>query len=103
MQLCIDIGNTRVKTGVFDNSELLFVERRQDFELPFHQNLLDKFAINNIIISSTRAEEPGLEAFLKTGWQRRWPVLPCFREKTLFLLMPGPASPPMLSTARVFF
>lgn len=66
MQLCIDIGNTRVKTGVFDNSELLFVERRQDFELPFHQNLLEKFAINNIIISSTRAEDPGLEAFLKT-------------------------------------
>ncbi|MBK7008746.1 MAG: type III pantothenate kinase [Saprospiraceae bacterium] len=66
MQLCVDIGNTRVKSGVFENSELLLLERKQEFELAFHQNLLDKFAIDNIIISSTRAEDPELVALLKT-------------------------------------
>ena len=66
MQLCVDIGNTRVKSGVFENSELLLLERKQEFELAFHQNLLVKFAIDNIIISSTRAEDPELVALLKT-------------------------------------
>jgi len=65
VQLCIDIGNTRVKTAVFENSEMLFSERKEVFELAFHQKLLEEFAIERIIISSTRAENPELQAFLR--------------------------------------
>lgn len=66
MQLCIDIGNTRVKTGVFEHSEIIFTERRQDFDLSFQQHLLEKYAIEGVIISSTRADDAEVLAFLKS-------------------------------------
>lgn len=66
VQLCIDIGNTRVKTGIFEQSELVFSERKPDFDLSFHQQLLHEHAVEGIIVSSTRSEDAGLQTFLQS-------------------------------------
>lgn len=64
MQLCIDIGNTRVKTAVFDGDEILHLERNAAFLPEIHQQLMAKYQINHIILSSTRADDEKIDAFI---------------------------------------
>lgn len=66
MQLCIDIGNTRVKTAVFEGDEILHLERNAGFLVKNHQQLMAKYHIKNIILSSTRATDENIDAFIKS-------------------------------------
>lgn len=64
MQLCIDIGNSRVKTAVFKDDEEILVESMVNFDTGFHENLLASYPIENCIVSSTRADDENLNDFL---------------------------------------
>ncbi len=56
MNLVIDIGNTRVKMGVFSGMELLHSEDSQDFELSRVEALSLRYGLSHAIISSTRKD-----------------------------------------------
>ncbi|HRD08723.1 MAG TPA: type III pantothenate kinase, partial [Saprospiraceae bacterium] len=65
MQLCIDIGNSRVKSAVFDGHELVVLERHPSFLPSLHENWILQYNIVDIILSSTRADVPEISTFLQ--------------------------------------
>ncbi len=66
MNLCIDIGNTRVKTAVFDQqNKLQELEISLDFELQNLAAIIQKYGCTAAIVSSVRTKEKPLEIFLK--------------------------------------
>jgi len=68
MQLVIDIGNTRVKTGLFDKDELLHFFVFQSFDEFISANLPAKFPIQKCIIASVVNEFESIANFMtKTG------------------------------------
>lgn len=68
MKLIIDIGNTLVKYAVFSFDEIVIIHKKNDVEVSFVKDLVQKHSINDVIISSVRN---------KTEWD--------FGLKTLYL------------------
>jgi len=61
VRLCIDIGNTRIKWGVFDSDELVYkdaFQRNYDSKL---KEVFEEFDINQSISSSTRKKASSME------------------------------------------
>ncbi len=57
MQIAVDIGNTRVKAGVFSGEQLLKSVRFNDWNDKEWTELWDKYHIESLIISSVESEE----------------------------------------------
>ena len=54
MKLIIDIGNTLVKYAIFSSDEIVIIYKKNDVELSFMQELIQKHNVNDVIISSVR-------------------------------------------------
>jgi type III pantothenate kinase len=50
--ICIDIGNTQTKLGIFDNSELLETILLPELTTEFLQTILTKYEITHSIVSN---------------------------------------------------
>lgn len=59
MQLCIDIGNTRAKCGVFEGDELIDFYRDEDLSFIILEEWRIKYSLSSAIISSTRHLDEG--------------------------------------------
>lgn len=53
MNLAIDIGNTRVKTGVFDHNELVDTQTFDELNNEALQHMVDKYNVTHVIAAST--------------------------------------------------
>ncbi len=64
MNLAIDIGNTRVKTGVFDGDDLVEAQVMDSLDMPQLQRLVDTHRITHTIVASVGVvlEPDSLEA-----------------------------------------
>lgn len=56
MNLAIDIGNTRIKTGVFDRNELVEAQVFDQIDQGSWQSLINKYGVTHVIVSSTAEE-----------------------------------------------
>lgn len=66
MNLCIDVGNTQVKFGVYDTKgSLCEVLKYPQLTIPFLDKLLSDFKIRKAIISSVRIADASILAFLE--------------------------------------
>ena len=54
MKLIIDIGNTLVKYAIFSSDEIVIIYKKNDVEISFMQELIQKHHVNDVIISSVR-------------------------------------------------
>lgn len=54
MQLCIDIGNTRCKYGVFDERSMISYTTSKNLSIRIIRNLCRKFIITNALLATTR-------------------------------------------------
>lgn len=70
MQLAIDIGNSRVKLGLFEGSELLATEVCAELSPAIIQNFVYNHRVDSAILSSVRKQASELEAFLNDHF--RW-------------------------------
>ena len=59
MKLIIDIGNTLVKYAIFSSDEIVIIYKKNDVELSFMQELIQKHNVNDVIISSVRDKVDG--------------------------------------------
>ena len=71
MQLVIDIGNTRVKAALFEQNNLVHFFVFDDTDAFLKANILDKYQIENCIVSSV---VDGIEAFVEY-LKKKGPVL----------------------------
>jgi type III pantothenate kinase len=55
MFLCIDFGNTNVKTAVFNNDNELYYYKNRDLSIQKIQWIIQKFEVKKTIVSSTRS------------------------------------------------
>ncbi len=66
MKLVIDIGNSFVKSAVFDGTQILDLKKNTDFTFQIVDDLLEKHnTINAAILSSVRKDSPNPEYFLE--------------------------------------
>jgi type III pantothenate kinase len=66
MNLCIDVGNTRVKLAIFDSKGILLeLQVYDNLDRSILQSIIKKFACTNAIISSVRGNHTGEQLFLK--------------------------------------
>jgi type III pantothenate kinase len=66
MNLCIDIGNTRIKFAIFDQeNKMVALELANDWDITLLSGLLKQFPIQAAIISSVRDEDIALRTFLQ--------------------------------------
>jgi type III pantothenate kinase len=65
MNLCIDIGNSRIKYGVFDEEKLVKYFAEENYNLSTISELLLEYPIAKTIISSTRNINPSWMELLK--------------------------------------
>ena len=65
MNLCIDIGNTRIKIGVFDNGTMIYEDAFQTKSAEEVYNLIRKYEITEAISSSTRKSVSAFEKRVK--------------------------------------
>lgn len=56
MNLTIDIGNTRVKTGVFDRNDLVDAQVYEHVDQLSLQSLIDEYHVTHVIAASTSVE-----------------------------------------------
>ena len=54
MNLCIDIGNTRIKYAVFDGDKIAHLSNKSRWSDSFLSEIFDDFNIRRIIVSSTK-------------------------------------------------
>lgn len=67
MNLCIDIGNTRIKFAIFhENGQLINLQWQKDWDTNLVQQITNNFAIKAAIISSVRGEQEGLVKLLQS-------------------------------------
>jgi len=52
MKLALDIGNTLVKAGIFENKQLLNVKTSAEFSEKFIKSITDQYNITSVILSS---------------------------------------------------
>ena len=65
MKLIIDVGNSFAKSAIFDDSEIVELNKSTDFSVQDVSKLLDKYKlINSAIFSSVRKNTEKLELFL---------------------------------------
>ncbi len=64
MNLCIDIGNTKVKLIVFDGDKELYYSKTENIDQKVLADLQLKFGVKNCILSSTRILEKADLTFL---------------------------------------
>lgn len=70
MNLCIDIGNTRVKFAVFDAAaNLIDLVLHPTLEQDVIQRLLSQYAVTAVILSSVRADHQEIRTWLATQLQ----------------------------------
>lgn len=61
MNLCIDIGNTRIKFAIFQkDGQLVNLQWQKDWNTSFLQHIVTDFAIEAAIVSSVRGEQQEL-------------------------------------------
>ncbi|MDX2135887.1 MAG: type III pantothenate kinase [Saprospiraceae bacterium] len=65
MNLCLDIGNTRVKVGVFDGARMLHQTHWPAWTQEGIQALLQRYALRRAIVSCVASPDPALLPFLK--------------------------------------
>ena len=66
MNLCIDVGNTQVKLGVYDSKEtLLWFSKHPELTIAVLETLFLKFEIKQAILSSVRVEHQVVLEFLE--------------------------------------
>ncbi|BDS14602.1 type III pantothenate kinase [Aureispira anguillae] len=66
MNLCIDVGNTQVKFGLYNaKGELCSFFRNPELTVEFLQTILTDFEVKNAILSSVRVENEAAFAFLE--------------------------------------
>ena len=70
MQIAVDIGNTRIKAGVFSGEELIKSIRFKDWTAPEWNELWKEYTIQSIIISSVESEEFNRTLTIPEGVQR---------------------------------
>ncbi len=63
--LILDIGNTRIKIAVFENKEMLFSQRVENFDRITLRQLSNDYALTSVILSNTGILENGLLEDLK--------------------------------------
>ncbi len=63
---CIDIGNTRAKTAIFEDGVIILYDERKNMGVRFLGQLFNKYAIEKAIISSTRHEDPKVSEWLRS-------------------------------------
>lgn len=66
MNLCIDIGNTRIKIGVFDKGQMIHHDAFHTMSEDQVANLINKFKIDKAISSSTRKHITEFEKRIKS-------------------------------------
>lgn len=66
MNLCIDIGNTRIKIGVFDKGQMIFHDVFYTMKESEVAELIDKYQIDRAISSSTRKHVTAFEKRVKS-------------------------------------
>jgi type III pantothenate kinase len=59
MKLIIDIGNTLVKYAIFSSDEIVIIYKKNDVEISFMQELIQKHNVTDVIISSVRDKVDG--------------------------------------------
>tara|TARA_B110000879_G_scaffold112308_1_gene150043 strand:+ start:155 stop:859 length:705 start_codon:yes stop_codon:yes gene_type:complete len=59
MKLIIDIGNTLVKYAIFSSDEIVIIYKKNDVEISFMKDLIQKHNVNDVIISSVRDKVDG--------------------------------------------
>lgn len=64
MNLCIDIGNTRTKLGIFENEELTKTEIWEALHLENLKPFLYNHPVRNIILSSVKVVDENMEVWL---------------------------------------
>jgi len=69
VNLIIDIGNTRVKMGVFDKDQIIKKLIWKELDLKRLKALLTKYEINQVAVSSTAGLAPVVERFLEKNYQ----------------------------------
>ncbi len=70
MQLCIDIGNSAIKTAVFSGNEIVGKNVLPDFGIREIEDLGNKYPeIQNVILCSVRADDPALIKILKSNFR----------------------------------
>lgn len=65
MNLCIDIGNTRIKIGIFDKGQMIHHDAFYTMSEKEVNDLIDKYAIKKAISSSTRKNSTAFERRVK--------------------------------------
>ena len=68
MNLVIDIGNSRVKAGVFTNNKLVKAIAFESFSIKALQTFIKKLPVKNAIVSTVTEYPEGLMAFLKQNF-----------------------------------
>ena len=70
MNLCIDVGNTQVKLGVYDAQNVLHsFSIHSELSIPLLEKVCSEFAIKHAILSSVRADYQQIIDFLSTQLQ----------------------------------
>ncbi len=69
LNLAIDIGNTRVKIGVFDNDQLIYANTLDSFNLPALKGSLQKWKIRKVALVTVRDIPKDVENYLKASFQ----------------------------------
>ena len=67
MNLAIDIGNTLIKFGVFDNDNLVEVVREKTFDAVKAKRLLQKYNVNAVAIGDVSGTNDALIKFFKNN------------------------------------
>ncbi|MFT5645851.1 MAG: type III pantothenate kinase [Aureispira sp.] len=68
MNLCIDVGNTQVKLGVYDSKDsLLWFSKHPELTIAVLETLFLKFEIKQAILSSVRVEHAVVLEFLEAS------------------------------------
>jgi len=65
MNLAIDIGNSQVKIGLFENDSLIECSRIKMLSLDFIENLFSKYEIQNTIVSTVSEFNESVKSFLQ--------------------------------------
>jgi type III pantothenate kinase len=68
MNLCIDIGNSRVKIAIYDGNKEVYFLRNENLDLALLREMKNNYNINNCILSTTRILDERDLFFLKNNF-----------------------------------
>ncbi len=64
MKLIIDIGNTLIKSAVFDGSNIIKIDQLKEYSEVYFENLFSVYSIKSCILASVREDNSKIEDFL---------------------------------------